>query len=876
LTKARQPITIVVLVSCPILHPRGGDVIPLRLHLHNFLCYRHVPPLEFGGIHLACLAGDNGSGKSALLDAMTWALWGRARARRDDELIHHGETEMEVEFEFSLGEGRYRVIRKRDARGRGQSVLEFHGWDESLRRFRPLTGPTMRDTQASIDGLLRMDYDTFINSAFLLQGRADEFTVKPPGERKRILGEILGLGVFDALETLAKTGVRACKEESALLEARIAEIDSELALRSTFESDLEGAQAEAARLSVQVDQAEAARDAVRARQRTLEVQQGQLVDLEHRLGQARRELAEIDEQTTRQQAMLAEDEALIARGDEIGRGVAAYQATREQADALSLKAAQLLTLNERREKLTAVVADARRAVESERDALMRQVADLSVRAGQVPALRAELEQVQGRLAHLLEREAQQKDWREEQARLVAEMSALDVKNGRLLEDMQPLREHLDALQAAEAVCPFCQQMLSAEHRDRVAAELRRQGKEMGDTFRDNRTRLEAMRARQETLARDSQAVDGELRARQALQHREGALAQSLEAAEAAAAALTEYQERLAAVEARLAEEDYAVHERTALQALLLELDALGYDTQAHQEAQARLASLADWEAEKARLDAALARREQSLAALVDLQARRRRLQDSLAADTEKRDRLSAEVQALSDLGRQLVEAQKRLDELQTQERLARDRMVAARQKLAHCEYLANQREEKTAEQKELAQEQAILDDLRLAFGRQGVQALIIENAVPDIEDEANTLLSRMTDGRMSVHLETQRQTQRGEARETLDIHISDERGTRSYELYSGGEKFRVNFAVRIALSKLLARRAGASLQTLVIDEGFGSQDAEGRGRLVEAINAIKNDFARILVVTHIDELKDAFTTRIDVWKTPQGSQFAVN
>ncbi|MFZ5918083.1 MAG: AAA family ATPase [Chloroflexota bacterium] len=851
-------------------------MIPLRLHLHNFLCYRHVPPLEFGGIHLACLAGDNGSGKSALLDAMTWALWGRARARRDDELIHHGETEMEVEFEFSLGEGRYRVIRKRDARGRGQSVLEFHGWDESLRRFRPLTGPTMRDTQASIDDLLRMDYDTFINSAFLLQGRADEFTVKPPGERKRILGEILGLGVFDALEAQAKTRARACKEEIALLEARIAEIDSELALRSTFESDLEGAQAEAARLSVQVGQAEAARDAVRARQRTLEVQQGQLVDLEHRLAQARRELAEIDEQTTRQQAMLAEDEALIARGDEIGRGVAAYQATREQADALSLKAAQLLTLNERREKLAAAVADARRAIESERDALTRQVVDLSARAGQAPALRADLEQVQGRLAHLSEREAQQKDWREELARLVAEMSALGERNERLLEDMQPLREHLDALQAAEAVCPFCQQTLSAEHRNRVAAELQRQGKEMGDTFRDNRTRLEAMQARQESLARNIQAVDGELRARQALQHREGALAKSLEEAEAAAAALTEYQEHLAAVEVRLAEEDYAVQERTALQALLLELDALGYDTQAHQEAQARLASLADWEAEKARLDAALARREQWLAALVDLQARRRRLQDSLAADTEKRDRLDAEVQALSGLGRQLVEAQKRLDELQTQERLARDRMVAARQKLAHCEYLANQREEKTAEQKKLAQEQAILDELRLAFGRQGVQALIIENAAPDIEDEANTLLSRMTDGRMSVHLETQRQTQRGEARETLDIHISDERGTRSYELYSGGEKFRVNFAVRIALSKLLARRAGASLQTLVIDEGFGSQDAEGRGRLVEAINAIKDDFARILVVTHIDELKDAFTTRIDVWKTPQGSQFAVN
>jgi exonuclease SbcC len=86
----------------------------------------------------------------------------------------------------------------------------------------------------------------------------------------------------------------------------------------------------------------------------------------------------------------------------------------------------------------------------------------------------------------------------------------------------------------------------------------------------------------------------------------------------------------------------------------------------------------------------------------------------------------------------------------------------------------------------------------------------------------------------------------------------------------------VNFAIRIALSKLLARRAGAQLQLLVIDEGFGTQDAEGRERLVEAINSIQDDFQRILVITHIEELKDAFPVRIDVVKTAQGSQISLN
>ena len=100
-------------------------------------------------------------------------------------------------------------------------------------------------------------------------------------------------------------------------------------------------------------------------------------------------------------------------------------------------------------------------------------------------------------------------------------------------------------------------------------------------------------------------------------------------------------------------------------------------------------------------------------------------------------------------------------------------------------------------------------------------------------------------------------------------------GVREYELFSGGEAFRVNFAIRLALSRVLARRAGARLQTLVIDEGFGSQDAQGRQRLIEAINAVRGDFAKILVITHLEELKDHFPTRIEVEKTPHGSQLRV-
>jgi exonuclease SbcC len=129
---------------------------------------------------------------------------------------------------------------------------------------------------------------------------------------------------------------------------------------------------------------------------------------------------------------------------------------------------------------------------------------------------------------------------------------------------------------------------------------------------------------------------------------------------------------------------------------------------------------------------------------------------------------------------------------------------------------------------------------------------------------------------MHIKMETQRQSKKGEPIETLDIIISDELGPRPYENYSGGEAFRIDFAIRVALSKLLAKRAGAPIPTLIIDEGFGTQDNVGLEKVKEAINAIQDDFNKILVITHIDELKDAFPTRINVIKTATGSTLGMN
>ena len=98
-------------------------MIPLTLTIKNFMCYREdVPTLDFRSIHIACLCGDNGNGKSALLDAITWVLWGEARTRTQEELVHQGQQDMAVELEF-LSQGQtYRVSRRLSRSGRRSST----------------------------------------------------------------------------------------------------------------------------------------------------------------------------------------------------------------------------------------------------------------------------------------------------------------------------------------------------------------------------------------------------------------------------------------------------------------------------------------------------------------------------------------------------------------------------------------------------------------------------------------------------------------------------------------------------------------------------------------------------------------------------------
>ena len=204
-------------------------MIPIQLKLSGFLSYRDPVEVDFNGFSLACISGSNGAGKSSLLDAVTWALFGQAR-KRDEALINNQSRAAEVVFTFAYETNVYRVIR---ALARGKTTtLEFQIQQppvgEAQPEWKPLTERTLRDTQARIEQILRLDYDTFINVSFFLQGRADQFAQQPPTRRKEILGAILGLEAWEIYRERAAERRKGCERELDAVDGRLAEIEAEL------------------------------------------------------------------------------------------------------------------------------------------------------------------------------------------------------------------------------------------------------------------------------------------------------------------------------------------------------------------------------------------------------------------------------------------------------------------------------------------------------------------------------------------------------------------------------------------------------------------------------------------------------------------------
>jgi exonuclease SbcC len=538
---------------------------------------------------------------------------------------------------------------------------------------------------------------------------------------------------------------------------------------------------------------------------------------------------------------------------------------------------QHAALTERRSQLERVIERAKGELLAEKSVLQSQIQRLQAKSSMTPSLERELSQIQSMWTQFDKLEGELSQKRERFQGLSTQLHYLKSVNAQLDEELRELRTKTELLSRGDARCPLCETELGIEGRQRLITKYGQEEQSKGELYRANEAKIgqgerESQIARGE-IAKLEEEINNE---RATLQGREIALDKELSEAQEAAKELDQARALLAEIEARLERGDFALEEQSALGELLSQAEALAYDAEKHQAVRERSAQLEAYEDSQRRLSEAKGFIAQERASLAQAEEGISRWLSARDAEIERQRSLMEELQALPQLISEIEEAERTYDALLARQAQGRQMLGAVQGKIDRCLQLERERGEKAKALEQGMKEKGIYEELSIAFGKKGIQALIIEQALPEIEGEANRLLSQMTDGKMSLQLESQRQTKKGEVVETLDIKVSDELGTRHYEMFSGGEAFRIDFALRIALSKLLARRAGAPLPTLFIDEGFGSQDSLGRGKLVEAINSIQDDFEKIIVITHIEELKELFPVRIEVIKTAEGSTLMVS
>jgi len=859
-------------------------LIPVKLALKNFLSYgEDVPPLDFTQFHVACLSGNNGQGKSALLDALTWAVWGEGRKssrekKADNSLLRIGQKDMQVEFVFDLEGDRYRVIRSFSvAKKSSRSSLEFQVFNQEDNKYISLTCPSIRKTQERIIKTLRIDYQTFINSAFILQGRIDEFSRKSARERKEILSEILGLSRYDELANLAKSHLKEVNNIIMTKDSRLEYIAQELKNVDFYKQKIKELSKNYSDISQKIKKKEEQITKLKDKISFLKHKSEQFEELTNQIEQQGQEIVRGQSQIELKKKEIISCEKIISQKETILAEFKNYQKFNTENNQLTLKLQKIRKMEE--EKILI-----EKKIESERADLVVKVRnkqdrykDLQAKAEQRAKNRARLLGLEKRMKDIKFLEEESEKIRGRGNKLNIKLSSIKGQIEGLEKDNRDNEEKLRLLREnPEGECPLCEAKLNVDRKKKIEINLNRGIKSNLKEIEKLKKEEEESNIQREELVNKWREINQKLKDKDIWQQQLSKVQFEYKESEQAAKVMIGLQVEIKEINKIIKEKNYALEEQKGLKELVGQIKNIGYDEERHSKLNRKIEELRNAPLEKAKLEEAEKKIDSLKNTLSELKENYQQKELNLKVLEGKKERIKIELRDLPLLKEKLIQE----EQFFKQNQILKDKILEERggyqSKFDQCLKLEKEKKEIGKELEKNKKEQNIYEKLIVAFGKNGIQALIIENVLPEIEEEANNLLAKLTNNSTQITIESLRDLKSGRIKETLDIKISDELGIRDYELYSGGEAFRIDFSLRIALSKLLTRRAGTKLRTLVMDEGFGTQDEEGLDNLVQAIQSISDDFDKILIITHLESIKDAFPVRIEVTKLPEiGSRYEI-
>jgi exonuclease SbcC len=832
-------------------------MIPLAIKLSNFGAIQEAG-IDLRDISLAAVVGPNGVGKSTLFTtAPMWALFGAGRSNGSDDVVRTGETSCSVAFDFEHQGQEYRVVRTRSISGRGKSSLELlRATPEGL--YESLSGTTIRETEEKIQALLHLDAETFAASSMILQGRANEFTAKAPGQRKAILTQILGLEVYDRLQEGAKRHFVESQRSLDRLQGDIETFRARLDELPDVEQKLECRETELLGLESLVLDLDKKIKETRQELFRAEEDCKKADEMRTRNEELRQRIRSLEERCERCGETVREADGIIAEEEQILSAAREYEDTKDRLTVLREKAPRLEQVRTRYRELK----NEYDGLLAEKEKCMKEIHAIESTLAERPRIEAAAQEV----GDLVGRIAEADKAAECVLALEKERSAIQAKidenrSARTLlgQQIKSCEEKVDRLersgcvalgQAEMSPCRFLQDAVEAKNslpglRGKLEAleditplngrwkeilekviSLEKITDQAADEWRPRLLQIRPLAEQLNTLKSKEELLNIHLRRQKEIDDRSATLIASMKEVSVEGKHLLEELEPM-----------------ETLEKLLKELAV-----------------------QNARKDELAAARERRRGALEQFLALEEEIDEAGA-------RLKECVYELDHFEIEMVEiVEQRLQELESDLADMRCSMTsihpeigALRAKLAELEDIKLKNEKLQQEKGPLVRNNLRWDELVRAFGRNGIPAFIIENAIPELERIANEILGQMSNGRHMLRFETQRDLKsKSGVAETLDIIVSDWQGARPYETFSGGETLRIDLAIRIGLAELLAVRSGNKIEWLVVDEGIGSQDDEHRETVLRAIQNVAPRFRRTMVITHIKEAQGIFPQVIDL------------
>jgi DNA repair protein SbcC/Rad50 len=773
-----------------------------RIRLVNFRQHENTE-IEFGA-GLTGIVGPNGAGKTTILEAIAWAMYGMPAARGSRETLRRRgappRARVEVEVEFTLGAHRYRIVRSLN-----QAELYQDGDPAAVANS--IGAVTDRVTR-----LLGMTRDEFFNTYFTGQKELAVMAAMSAPERAQFLSRVLGYERLRAAQERLKEKRSALRARLDALRAGLPDLAELDEAQSRAEERLATARASEVAAASASETAEQRLADIRPRWEQLQQLRETALALETELRVADHQATAAAQRTARLEQEAVELNAARQQLDELGRQLSPLPTLREEAKAL-----------ERQAESDA----ARRGYRAQLEEVQSHLTSIEERVSRIPAgeaIEAATEQVNGFRAALtaatIEAEEQRTVW-------VRDAQDAKTKRQGLLDQYQELKEQRERIvkAGADGVCPTCARPLGAEFAkvldllDRQIEEVRSNGnfyKQRIEQLQQEPVALTEIEHRRLELERQLSQATAELGRLNAQAHDAGPLR---EEENRLLLRVGELQGALGQLQGSYDQDRHraVLRETRALEPLALQAERFRAVVERSDEVAAEL-------------EIARAAGEEIAARIRDLRARVVALDYSEAAFHECRE---AEV---------VAERERRQAELA----LVRARAESSAAQVA-VEAVIQRRAER-AERERAAAEAATDLALHQELDRALTEVRTELNATlrPDLSDLASSFLRDLTNGRYTDL----------ELDEDYAATLLDDGDPKA--VISGGEEDVANLALRLAISQMIAERAGQPLSLLILDEIFGSLDEDRRTAVLDLLRSLADRFPQVILITHIDSVREGF------------------